>query len=335
MGTALERFLRAGRHELNARFAEGRLRHPDLDPEAFRAFLHDAVDPLVAAIDRIAPARTAEVAESAFDLALEIVGQRLGAVDDGAHGIVDGWRRVLALAPEPVATSSRRVLTAITNAAHQLATTPQVRAGQWIDDMSRLAPRCPDPDTLLRTGQVAAWRAGMAHYRAGALAAAQLLPESLALEAVGAPPSARWSEIASKLATSPWFDPADPATATAYPRVVSTPGDFRGFGGHFVEPPRVAVSGDSFHLFSGGEQWLMTADRFGATFHRARADESEALAPADALPAGLRKRTKGIEWSGETLAVVPRGEITSAAATATTLALTWSHSHRVTLVALA
>jgi hypothetical protein len=173
LSDALERVLRAGRHELNTRFAECRLRYPELDAEAFAAFLRDTADPVVAAVDATTSAHTAEVAEVSFDLGLELVGQRIAGPGARTSSVDDAWRRIAVVAPASLASSPRRVLAALSNAAHQLSSTPGVRIAQWLDELARLAPCCADADTLLRLGQVAAWRAGMAHYRAGALAAAR------------------------------------------------------------------------------------------------------------------------------------------------------------------
>src|SRR5438128_1194244 len=83
-------------------------------------------------------------------------------------------------------------------------------------------------------------RAGEAHFRAGALAAADALPPALALAAVRAP-GGDWPELRRRLAAAPWFDPSKPVASGL--RVVAHAGAFRGFGGLFVEPPVVAAAG--------------------------------------------------------------------------------------------
>ncbi len=114
---------------------------------------------------------------------------------------------------------------------------------------------------------MAGWRAGLAHLRQGALAAAEALPPSLALAAVGAPDSSSWPEIREHLLADPWFDPSAAKGAgngaTGRPRGMAQAGAFRGFGGSFAEPPRVAATGEHFLVCSGEECWLLTADLFG------------------------------------------------------------------------
>lgn len=331
------RALAGRRAELNARFAEARHRLPGLEPTAFGNFLRDAADPVVRAVHEARPERAEGVALAAYDVALELVGQRLVDGESRGAAIRETWRRVFPAVPRALAADPERVLAALTNAAHQVAATPGARPDGWVADMALLGGRCAAVDDLLRLGQVVAWQAGLAHYRQGAIAAAGALPESLALAAVGAPSASRWSEIECGLAASEWFDPARAGDVRAASvRAAATVGAFRGFGGLFVEPPRAGLAEGHLCLTSGGEAWLLTADLFGATFHRLPAATEGGWSPAAPLPSGVRVDGGGsVTAPGGTLQLPAAGHVTSSAATRTTLAVTWSHSHHVTLVALA
>src|SRR5690242_10781809 len=91
----LQRVLRGSREELNARFAEARQRFPALSPEPFTEFLRDVVDPLACAVANASPERCDAAVLAAYDIALDLVGQRL--VGSGSRGMaIDGtWRRLL------------------------------------------------------------------------------------------------------------------------------------------------------------------------------------------------------------------------------------------------
>ena len=92
-------------------------------------------------------------------------------------------------------------------------------------------------------------------------------------------------------------------------------------GGFFAEPPRVAAADGQLFVHSGTDCWLLAADAFGATFHRASAPEAEGARP---MMATLPRRTQ----------LPPEaGEPTSIAATPTTLAVTTTLTHRVLLYA--
>ena len=326
VGEPFARVLRASRDELNARFAEARQRHPSLAGEELMAFLADVVDPLVSVVAKACPERSDAVAVAAYEMALELVGQRLVGPLARGTAIDATWRRVLPAAARFVAAEPSRVLASLSNAAHQVEATPGARVGAWVDDMMRLAAHCASVDELLRVGQVAAWRAGMAHYRQGAIAAASSLPQPLALSAVGAAPDRKWTEIEAGLFASEWFDPARPeatkvnASASSL-RTVATVGAFRGFGGVFGVPPRVTHAAGHFHVSSADECWILTADLYGATFHRVAPDEARLPRPLETPPSGVR------------LPDGP-GAVTSVASSATTLAVTRSLTHHVILIAL-
>ncbi|HEY2376117.1 MAG TPA: hypothetical protein VGH98_09100 [Gemmatimonadaceae bacterium] len=319
------RVLRSSRDELNARFVAARQQYPALAGDAFMAFLTSVVEPLICAVAAACPDRSDAVAFAAYDVALELVGQRIAGARGAAIDTI--WRRVLPATARIVAMEPSRVLASLSNAAHQLEGTPGANVGGWVDNMSRLAPECSSVDELLRVGQVAAWRAGMSHFRRGAIGAAAALPEPLALAAVGASASCRWPAIEAGLLGSEWFDPSRPDDRRVSGngdllRAIATVGAFRGFGGVFVDPPRVTYGAGHFHVSSGDETWLLTADLYGATLHRVGPNDVQLPKPLASLPRGVR---------------VPEGPgtVTSAAFSETTLAVTWSLTHQVTLLALA
>lgn len=332
LAPAFAGFLRNARDELNARFAEARRLRPDLDGEAFAAFLRDTVDPLVRAVDAAAPAYAVDVARAGYELGLELVGQGLAGPAGREPAIERGWREIGTAAAGLLAAAPERVLSAVGNALHQLAATPGARPAEWTLAMRTLAPRCADADAILTLGQVAAWRAGMAHYRAGALAAADRLPHDLALAAVRAS-SSDWPETRRRLAADPWFDPSAPAPVAGV-RVVARAGAFRGFGGLFVEPPVAVVAGEHFLVRSGDECWLLTADAFGATFHRATAEERANPRPT-AVPPGVSAAGTTLAIDGVRMELPELGEIGGVAANGTTLAVTSPFTHALVLVALA
>jgi hypothetical protein len=333
VGEAFASVLRAERATLNAQYSEARRLYPNLDAEALAGFLVTTVDPLVSAVARVRPDRAADVALAAYGLALELVGQKLAGAGSSHRLIEEGWQGLLTKNALLTASAPGRILAGVSNALLNLAATPGTRAGQWLTDLERLAPRCEDAELLLKAGQVTAWRAGLAHYRQSALATANSLPEPLALAAVGAPADSRWLDVHNRLLADPW---CDPARLTDKPglRVTAQAGAFRGFGGLFTEPPRVAAAGGQFLVRSGNDGWVLTADLFGVTFHRATTDEYEAARQSSALPAGLKVNGSKFEYRGQKFAVPALGDFTSVAANATTLALTSSLTHSVVLMAL-
>src|SRR4051812_18166781 len=95
--------LRNGRDALNARFTAARRLCPDLDGEAFRAFLETTVDPLAQATQAAEPDRLAEVVMAAYELGLELAGKRLVGADARHPFIERGWRALASTAVTLVA----------------------------------------------------------------------------------------------------------------------------------------------------------------------------------------------------------------------------------------
>jgi hypothetical protein len=266
-------------------------------------------------------------------MALELMGQKLVGPAARTTFVGDAWTRVLPRIAPLVAAEPDRLIAAVCNATYQLATTTGARPAFWIDTMERLASQCADGRSFLTLGHIVAWRAGMAHLRESALVATDSLSDSLVLEAIsGGSHPERWTEIRDRLLADPWFDPANPATTA---RVVARAGAFRGFGGLFTEPPVVVMVGEQLFARDGNSYWLVKADAFGATFHRATPDEFGRTATQRFFPAGVSLRGTTLTVHGARIEVPGVvDEPTSVAVSRTTLALTSPFTHAIVLVAL-
>jgi hypothetical protein len=325
--------LKSARAEFNAKFAAARHVYPHLDAATFTAFVAGPLDQLVQAVEKTRPDRVGELTLVAYDAGLELVGQKLVGPDAIVASIEEGWRRILPKAASLVASAPGRLIPHVCNAIHQLATISGARPAQWITAMEAHGPACADVDTFLILGQLAGWQAGLAHFRQGAIAAAHSLREDLVLAVMGANSGCKWPELKQRLLEDPWFDPAAKEQGSNF-RIAAQVGSFRGFGGLFVEPPRVVPGGEHFLVQSGDSCWLLTADAFGATFHRASQQEFDQAGRSPALPREVRLDKSRVVSRGVSWTLPPIGEITSAAANQTTLAMTTRLSHTILLVAL-
>lgn len=326
---ALFDVLRSERETLNATFAAARRQFPALTEDAFKAFLLDRVSPLARAASERCRERVTAVVLAAYEVGLELVGQNLagpGARDPAIHRAFD------VVFPACIALVGRHplaMIAAVANAAHQIATTTGARPGWWLEELARIGPGAEKLDDFLALGQVLAWRAGLAHFRSGALAACARLPEPLARAALGVEGSQELASVHARLAADPWFDPAQPNKNRAARWV----GAFRGFGGLFPEPPRVSASGDHILVESGAQAWLLTADAYGATFHRAT-DAEVAVRRAPWIPPALGYDGGTVRFLGRPLPLIARGAPTSAAALTHTLAITFATTHELALCSL-
>ncbi|MBM2849378.1 MAG: hypothetical protein HW418_2320 [Anaerolineales bacterium] len=338
--------LEANRSRFNARFAEARRIQPRLDPLIFAECLRSTVAQVVEAVHHVRPEKAAEAAEVLYDLSLDLLGQEFLGPNSRYPFIVEGWRFLLPRLSRFIAGSPREFVGSTTNALYNLSTTPGARPGEWAASLLKLVEVCPDAPTLLRAGQVAAWRAGMAHYRLSALDLCRDLPPPVALTALGLSPQAEHpplDTLIDSLKANPWLSPASnlqsPTPLRLAPgaivsnyqlQIVSRVGAFRGFGGLFLEPPLVWPADDDFVVSDGEGTWLLMADVFGATFHRA-----DIKAPSLKTSSPFTINKAGSVSFGKTSRAFPElANANSSAGNNTTLAVTTPFSHAVYLIAL-
>lgn len=310
--------LQSRRSEYNQRFRLAAQLHPHLDGEELMRFISDCVDPMAQAVHARNPEAVDDAVVTAYECALQLVGQQLTARQGRYAAIADLWRDVFPAAANVLATDSKRLIPALTNAAHQLASIDNSAATRWNKRMVEAAARVTSADELLLLGQVLAWQSGLAHYRDGALAALESLSESLACLALQVAPAQR-EQTLRRLQADRWFDPASPEHDGR--RVVRTFGSFRGFGGAFLQPPLVRGTAGGWIVHSAGDHWFLVADAFGATLHRASAEEWNTASDRE-------------QRVGKQFALPDAGPITSSAPSERAIACTFAQSHQIVLVAL-
>lgn len=325
ISSAFAQVLASGRPEFNRRAAEARRRYPNFDAQAFAALLESGVDGVVQLAAARAPDRSGGVAMAAYDVALELVGQ-------GQAGplIVQVWRELATCYPALLLAQPARLLGMLTNAALHLERSGAARPAQWLVLMQALAPQIEDWQQLETVGQICAWRSGLAHFRTGAIEAADALPEALALAAFGSTQGG-WQALRTVLLADPWWTP-DPAERQRAQQGREF-GSFSGFGGAFAMPPQVRPAADGFWVRSGDRYSLLVADACGAVLHGATADEYEYL--QQPAPRGV------VSLSGQRLTLGQRqieldlpAQGLAATANQHTVAVTSAYSHAILLLPL-
>jgi hypothetical protein len=147
-------------------------------------------------------------------------------------------------------------------------------------------------------------------------------------------PAGDVAQILTRLSQDIWFNPAV-ASHTQSLRLARQVGAFRGYGGLFKQPPQIGARDGGWLVSSADDVWFLTVDAFGATFHRATADEWNATKHDTQLPSGARLTAQTLKHGAEFITLPISGPITSAATSGNTLALTSAHTHTILFVALA
>jgi len=317
------------RAEYNAQFLAARRAAPELDEEAFKAFLATSVEPLVSAVARVDRAALVEVVDIAYSVGLELLAQRLAGPRARVSTLDLGFQQLFPALAGFIARAPAVLLPRLCNALQQLSSVPGARAEDWCRALSRLASGAENVEQLLNLGQILAWLAGLAHYRSGALALCRSLPQTLVSNALGVP-GEQLEKTLSRLEQDPWFVPSAPELGF---RVVGSVGSFRGFGGAFLSPPRALRVGQQLFVKSGDDAWLLALDAFGCTFHRAGQEEL-AAASCDIERAEVSIDATQVSAFGQRLPLADSGPLTSVVGNLNTLLFTTAHSYAVIVVAL-
>ena len=319
---AFASILASGRAQFNGRAVEARRRFPALDMAAFGAFLHDGVDPLVLAVAAAAPERVGGVTLAAYDMALELVGHGLAGPAAKNPLLNSVWRELAPSFAPMLATAPVDVLGMLSNAAIHLGGVAGARPAQWQRELAALAPQVATVAQLRAMGQVLAWRAGVAHFRIGAIAAADTLPPALALAAFDEP-GAQWPQVRAQLLDYPWRGNAEGREF----------GSFSGLGGDFGTPPQVRATNDGFVVRSAERHYLLVADAYGAVLHSATAQEYEQATTG--MPSSVRLDGATVHVGARSIALDLPADDIALAANAHTLAITSPWTHAIRLLPLA
>jgi hypothetical protein len=271
ISATLANVLTATRAHCNARVAEERHRDPNFDTAAFASFVRTGLDSVAQSLSTATHDQITSAMLSAYDIALDLVSQGLAGPAARTDVVNRVWSAVAPRYAALIAVDAIGTLGALSNAAIHITNVPRARINDWLSNMALLAGHVDNLATLRRLGQVLAWRAGLAHFREGALLSADSLPPSLALLAVGAPASSSatdWPVIRNSFRENIWYSPNRDATHSGL-----EVGEFTGFGGTFAQPPEVRAVPQGFIVRSADRHHLLMADAYGAVLLPATGDE--------------------------------------------------------------
>lgn len=326
---ALAKALDHGRESFNARFASAKTLYPALDGECFANHLREAVAPVAEAVERVRPERMNAVVDALYDVSLELMSKEMISPAARYPQIAEAWKTLLPQSAQLVADNPRLVASGVSNAVYNVAHDAGGKYRAWIDAMARAAPYLGDWDVFLKAGVILAWRLGMAHYREGAIAALEEMPDNLVFGLLAADSKLARSELIEAM-RDPWWNPSQ-AEMNPSLSIVRRVGGFSGFGGPFVSPPEVIAVDGVLYAFDSESCWALFSDCYGSSFKRYGAD----------LPQGkpgnfddFRIDVNGkITMGGATAPFPALKGWASYASTQWTLAVSLSQSHYIYIVA--
>lgn len=331
--------LARGRDEFNARFAYARRLNRRLTPEAFMDHLVSVVAPIVNKAAEKEKADLDELGRVLYDLSLELFAQGCFGETRRYPLVAFAWEKLLPAIAHLVAEDPRRLVTAISNALCNLSAEKGAGELEWLKIMGALIRHCRDVESFLQAGKVAAWRCGMAHYREGALKGCETLAPNVFAKIFGLDPGLDEpgkERVLQGLKTNHWYDPVyEPPPAPGGKRaglsIVAIPGGFRGFGGPFMSPPRVKVMKGRIFLHDQKHYYILEADIFGSTLHRA--GTGRPAGPSDTNRSFYIDKTGMVKKDGFVNYLQELAQAASTASTSNTLVVCLPYSHYAYLVA--
>lgn len=330
--SALFRILRGNRSEFNGRFERARRAYPRLTGEAFLAHCTETLAPLVEAIERSAPDAVPSVTQFLYDVSLQLVGEdRLGPNARWPE-IRQCWQRLMPAYAKLLAAEPLPVTRILTNGVESLVRAG-ARADEWMRRLAESVSLIDSREALERTGQVAAWLAGMAHLRDPALRIASQLSDPI-LCSLFAQPSGTASRAALKLLKAHRWRTLegvarDGAAEPAQLAIQRRFGAFRGFGGVFLNPPMVIAENGMLFASDSERSWAIAADSFGVTLHQCRERVDCSVSKRAIAPNGA------VSHSGLEARFLELMSSSSSAALEDTIAVTLPSSHSIALIGAA
>lgn len=322
------------REVLNRRFHLRSGTGTRLEPAVFLQHVRERIAPLAMCTHAHLPERLRQTFVALFEVSLDLFAASLLGPEAKSPWVVRLWDELLPALPALLAREPRRVAGALSNAVLQIANQTGARPEGWMERMLTVAPRCTSVSELMRVGAIAAWQAGMAQYREAALAAAReaSLPAAAAACGIATPPApSLWTAALDRLTRSRWLTISEALAGAESRQIrsVGAVGAFRGFGGPFLQPPRVQLQGGRLFASDAEATFHLLADAHGAYFRRVSpritSRQTQALAQLD---------TSGvIRWNGLQLAVPQLANAISFACDGETLAVTIRTSHQIYLFA--
>jgi hypothetical protein len=319
---ALARALERRREHYNALFSEAQGRSAQLDGRDMLDHLRRRVAPVVAALPELGADAEDRVLEALYRASLELLGRGLGG-RSAAGSINAVWELLLPALAHVVAVAPRRVVAALSNAAFNLDQTPGARPSEWLELLLAASSRVGDVESLLAAGQVAAWRAGLSHYRAGARERCRALAPDV-LSALLGSGETRLERLSSRRFVYPDGD-------ALRLRAVARLGGFSGFGAQFAAPPRLGTAGGVLIASDPVASWEIHADAFGALLRRAPAGTVHGPTSAGSFQVAADGRVEHGGLSERFPAIAGAREL---AADGDLLAVVLPRSHQLLLIAV-
>lgn len=322
------------REILNAKFQRKRAAGVKVDPQVWSSHIVSVIAPIVDSVHHVAEERSRVTLLELYDVSLDLFAAGHFSESGSSLFLFELWKDILPNCANILSRSPRRIAGSLSNAVLALTMESSLVAERWLGAIKRTSNRCENPQQLLELGKLLAWTSGMAHYRLPALALAKQLQVPLIRTVFQIEDSVPENSIRNwltELESDPWAQLLSQDTRRKQKvEQVGICGAFRGFGGLFLEPPKVLIHRGQIYVSETKTFYKLVIDRFGHSLQRVGTIDAE----KPSTVSSPQIDSKGIlNWAGcEALPCNLRG-LTSQAFDGTSLAVTISDSFHIFLYA--
>jgi len=322
------------REMLNQRFRQKKASGVKVDIGVWSDHLRNVVAPIVDTVHSIAEERARTTLLDLYDVSLDLFAAGHFSESGSSLLLHRLWRDVFTCIAGNLSRSPRRIAGSLSNAVLALAMESPVIAKRWLEELKRAGLDCENTPQLLDAGKVLAWTAGMASYRGPALAIVQHLNVALIrslFQIADSVPEKCIRKWFAELESNPWAQlQLDETVPKCEVSMVHRCGAFRGFGGLFLEPPRLFLHLGQIYVREYQGIYKLIADQFGALFQRMGNFEPEKTTHR---PAAVVDSQGIIRWEGCENLQCPWMSTSSQAFDGKTLAMTLPDSFYIYLFA--
>lgn len=254
-------WLATRRQELNGRFRAAQRRFPRLAPDVVLGLCRE----LLPALAGDGEAGSAELLSAAYDLILLHAGRGILAPGGGALGLGVLFREAFPRLRALLRSRPAYLPAALSNAVENLGP----RGAEFARGLASMADSLAGAEMVMDAGAVLAWRLGEARLRGQALERAARLPPGVTRVALGVGcPDEAVPGLLAGLAADGWRQQEEILAPRTEWALVGRLGNFRGYGGHFTQPPLLLDAGGRggrhrFWVRCDGANYRIDADVFG------------------------------------------------------------------------
>jgi hypothetical protein len=268
--------LKENREKLNSLFSFYKFSFPAIEKDVVFFYISFVIEPVFDKNLNRDKEQLSSILISLYDKILELIGKNyLG--NSGRYPFFENkFIQCIEEADDWMFENPDLYLSSISNAIINIGSVDILKLNLWLSKFQKISKKAKSIHELFEAGKVIAWISGMAQYRQRALEICRQLEVTL-LETILDIPNLRNVNIEnffSRLEIYPWISLADAMKENSPRKVfnINRVGNFSGFGGKFITPPKVELTDQEFILYDKKNFYVLFVDFFGSHLERISED---------------------------------------------------------------